>query len=60
MYLPYELDPQDIPRYAVVHIARTTGAREITYISTSKDAALGVARAGGDFVIELAMIGDYR
>ena len=60
MYLPGELDPVDTPRYAVIHVVRTTGAREITHIYASKDAAIGVARAAGDFVIELRTVADYR
>jgi hypothetical protein len=60
MYLPIELDPVDATRYAVVHIVRTTGAREIVYISTDLEAAAGVARAGGDLLIQLSTIEDFR
>lgn len=60
MYLPYELTPQDKPKYAVVVVARSTGAQHAEHIVTDYVQACRLAEAAGGYVLRLDVMADYR
>src|SRR6185312_4674884 len=55
MYLPYELNPVDRPKYAVISVVRTTGARFIEHIVDDPHHAAGLAKVHGGYVVELSI-----
>jgi hypothetical protein len=60
MYLPYELDPKDTTTYAVIVPVRATGARQIEHIVADLKHATDLARVHHGYVIQLAIVADYR
>lgn len=60
MYLLAELDPDNAPKYLVVRVLHTTGARLIEHIVSDINEAERLARMCGGYVLEIDNVADYR